>query len=160
MFLTFSVYTLFFSPPNVVFHNDLIFFLSIIIIQEMVSPTRIDKSKGQQEDGGASSKRKRLQEAQEVCILDTQWIVFDLISVSVYQNLFCCVGRPLYQRKTKCLMKTLLAQESKFGGQMTKCKSDDQHVFLISNGVLTVVYIYYFLHQCFFLSVAMSWIFL
>jgi hypothetical protein len=71
MFLTFSVYTLFFSPPNVVFHNDLIFLL-IIIIQEMVSPTRIDKSKGQQEDGGASSKRKRLQEAQEVCILDTQ----------------------------------------------------------------------------------------
>ena len=47
-------------------------------------------------------------------------------------------------------MKTLLAQESKFGGQMTKCKSDDQHVFLISNGVLTVVNIYYFLHQCLF----------
>jgi hypothetical protein len=47
-------------------------------------------------------------------------------------------------------MKTLLAQESKFGGQMTKCKSDDQRVFLISNGVLTVVNIYYFLHQCFF----------
>jgi len=101
------------------------------MIQEMVSPTRINKSKGQQEDGGASSKRKRLQEAQEVCILDTHWIVFDIISVSVYQNLFCCVGRPLYQRKTKCLMKTLLAQESKFGGQMTKCKSDDQHAFLI-----------------------------
>ncbi|CAD6263169.1 unnamed protein product [Miscanthus lutarioriparius] len=36
-----------------------------ISLKEMVSPTRIDKSKGQQEDGGASSKRKRLQEAQE-----------------------------------------------------------------------------------------------
>jgi len=28
-----------------------------------------------------------------------------------------------------------LAQESKFGGQMTKCKSDDQHVLLISTMV-------------------------
>ncbi|XP_066360504.1 sister chromatid cohesion protein PDS5 homolog C-like [Miscanthus floridulus] len=36
-----------------------------ISLKEMVSPTRIDKSKGQQEDSGASSKRKRLQEAQE-----------------------------------------------------------------------------------------------
>ncbi|KAG0530542.1 hypothetical protein BDA96_05G195600 [Sorghum bicolor] len=36
-----------------------------ISLKEMVSPTRIDKSKRQQEDGGASSKRKRLQEAQE-----------------------------------------------------------------------------------------------
>jgi hypothetical protein len=38
----------------------------------MVSPTRIDKSKGQQEDRGTSSKRKRLLEAQDVYMLDTQ----------------------------------------------------------------------------------------
>jgi hypothetical protein len=40
-------------------------------MQEMVSPTKMDKSKGQQEDSGGS-KRKHLQEAEEVCILDTQ----------------------------------------------------------------------------------------
>jgi hypothetical protein len=34
-----------------------------------MSPTKIDKSKGQQEDNGASSKRKSLQEAQEVACL-------------------------------------------------------------------------------------------
>ena len=96
-----------------------------------MSPTRIDKSKGQQEDSGASSKRKRLQEAQEVCMLDTQWSL-TLFLFSVCQNLFHFVGRPLYQRKTKCLMKTLLAQELKFGGQMTKCKSDDQHMCFLS----------------------------
>ncbi|CAD6227018.1 unnamed protein product [Miscanthus lutarioriparius] len=37
----------------------------LLRLLEVVSPTRIDKSKGQQEDGGESSKRKRLQEAQE-----------------------------------------------------------------------------------------------
>jgi len=36
-----------------------------ISLKEMVSPTRIDKSKGQQEDRGTSSKRKRLLEAQD-----------------------------------------------------------------------------------------------
>ncbi|KAL5650079.1 hypothetical protein ACJX0J_040888, partial [Zea mays] len=36
-----------------------------ISLKEMMSPTKIDKSKGQQEDNGASSKRKSLQEAQE-----------------------------------------------------------------------------------------------
>jgi len=78
----------------------------------MVSPTRIDKSKGQQEDGGASSKRKRLQEAQEVCILDTVNCLRPYFCFSLSEPFLLCWQTPL-SKKNKMLDENLIGSRIK-----------------------------------------------
>lgn len=77
-----------------------------------MSPTRIDKSKGQKEDSGASSKRKRLQEAQEVCIVDTVNCLRSCFCFSLSEPFLFCWQTPLSKRN-KMLDENLVGSRIK-----------------------------------------------